>query len=161
MLFRSPITRPLFPLADRTPCPLGSNTGGTLLQLREVGLKLTEEELRQWALDALLCLEDWKWLWELLAPAPIPSTSQIPPLPHLPWCNASNVGPPTTFAPTVLSTSAPFVSWPPLDTPNVPVSCIPVPYVENSVMWAPVAQPQPLHVHPPPDWLTNGRFESG
>ena len=28
-------------------------------------------------------------------------------------------------------------------------------------MWAPVAQPQPLHAHPPPDWLTDGRFESG
>ena len=26
-------------------------------------------------------------------------------------------------------------------------------------MWAPVAQPQPQHVHPPPEWLTEGIFE--
>ena len=43
-----------FPLTDRTPFPLENITGGTLLQLREVGLELTEEELRQWALDVLL-----------------------------------------------------------------------------------------------------------
>ena len=65
-----PVVQTPFPLADRTPFPLGSITGGTLLQLREVGLELTEEELRQWALDALLCPEDWKWLWESPAPAP-------------------------------------------------------------------------------------------
>ena len=28
-------------------------------------------------------------------------------------------------------------------------------------MWAPVAQPQPQHVHPPPEWLTEGIFELG
>ena len=28
-------------------------------------------------------------------------------------------------------------------------------------MWAPVAQPQLLHMHLPPDWLTEGVFESG
>ena len=28
-------------------------------------------------------------------------------------------------------------------------------------MWAPVAQPQPRHAHPPPEWLTEGMFESG
>ena len=28
-------------------------------------------------------------------------------------------------------------------------------------MWAPVAQLQPQHMHPPPDWLTEGIFESG
>ena len=33
--------------------------------------------------------------------------------------------------------------------------------VENSVMWAPVAQLQPWHMHLPPDWLTEGIFESG
>ena len=87
--------------------------------------------------------------------------SPIPPLPHLPWYDASSVGPLTTFAPNVLNTSAPFVNWPHLDTLNEPASCAPVPYVESSVMWAPVAQLQPLHVHPPPDWLTEGVFESG
>ena len=49
-----------FPLADQLPFPLKNAIEGTLLQLREVGLELTEEELRQWALDALLYPEDWK-----------------------------------------------------------------------------------------------------
>ena len=132
-----------------------------LLQLKEVGLELTEEELRQWALDALLCLEDWKWLWESPAPAPIQSTFPTPPLPHQPWYDASSVGPPTTFAPNVQSTSVPSVDWPHLDIPNELVTCTPVPYVENSVMWAPVAQLLPQHMHLPPEWLTEGIFKSG
>ena len=148
-----PATQPRFPLADLTPFPLRNTTEGMLLQLREVGLKLTEEELRQWALDALLCPEDWKWLWELV-PAPTPLTFPIPPLPHLLWYNASSVGLPTMFTPNVLSTSAPSVDWPPLDTPSILATCAPVPYVESSVMWAPVAQPQPQLVHPLPNWLT-------
>ena len=110
-----------------------------LLQLREVGLELTEEELWQWALDALLCPEDWKWLWESPAPAPIQSMFPTPPLPHLPWYDASSVDPPTTFALNVLSTSVPSVDWPRLDIPNEPVTCAPVPYVENSVAHAPPA----------------------
>ena len=40
-----PTTQTRFPLADQTPFPPGSTTEGMLLQLREVGLKLTEEEL--------------------------------------------------------------------------------------------------------------------
>ena len=28
-------------------------------------------------------------------------------------------------------------------------------------MWAPVVQPQLQRVHPPPEWLTEGIFESG
>ena len=52
------------PPAGQTPFPLGNAIEGTQLQLREVGLELTKEELRQWALDVLLCPEDWKWLWE-------------------------------------------------------------------------------------------------
>ena len=102
-----PSERTHFPLADQTPFPPGNVTGGTLLQLREVGLELTEEELRQWALDALLCLEDWKWLWEP-APAPTPLTFLTPPLPHQPWYGASNVGLPTMFTPSVQSRS---VTW--------------------------------------------------
>ena len=148
-----------FPLADQTPFPLGNTTEETLLQLREVGLKLTEEELRQWALDALLYPEDWRWLWELV-PAPTPLTSQIPPLPHLPWYDASSVGLPTMSAPNVPSTFAPSVDWLPQDTPSILATCTPVPYVENSDMWAPVAQPQPLLAHPLPNWLTNGVLES-
>ena len=40
-----PATQTHFPLADQTLFPLGNATEGTLLQLREVGLELTEEEL--------------------------------------------------------------------------------------------------------------------
>ena len=65
------------------------------------------------------------------------------------------------FAPNVQSTSVLSVDWPRLDIPNEPVICAPVPYVENSVMWAPVAQPLPQHVPLPPEWLTEGIFESG
>ena len=149
-----------FPLADQTPFPPGNVTGGTLLQLREVGLELTEEELQQWALDALLCLEDWKWLWEL-APAPTPLTSLTPPLPHLPWYSVSNANPPIMSAPNAPNTFAPSVNWPLLDTPNEHATCAPVPYVESSVMWAPVAQLQLLPMHPLPEWLTDEVFESG
>ena len=149
------------PLADRTPFPLENATGGTLLRLREVGLELTEEELCRWALDTLLYLEDWRWLWESPAPAPTPLTSPTLPLPHPPWCGASSVDPLSMFIPNAPSTSAPFADWPRLDTPNELVTCSPVPFVENSVMWAPVVQPQPLHAHPPPDWLTEEIFESG
>ena len=120
---------------------------------------MTEEELRRWALDVLLCLEDWKWLWELPAPAPTPLMSPTPPLPHLPWYNASSVDLPTTFAPNVLNTSAPFADWPLLDIPNAPATCTPVPFVESSVMWAPVAQLQPQPAYPPPEWLTEGIFK--
>ena len=59
-----PAVQTHFPLADQTPFPLGNALEGTQLQLREVGLELTGEELQRWALDVLLCLEDWKWLWE-------------------------------------------------------------------------------------------------
>ena len=155
-----PAEQILFPLADQTPFPLRNATEGTLLQLREVGLELTEEELRQWALDMLLYPEDWRWLWEP-APVPIPLKSLTLPLPHLLWYGASNVDLLTTFAPNVLSTYAPSVDWLPLDTLSALATCAPVPYVESSVMWAPVAQPQPQLVHPLPDWLNDGRFESG
>ena len=111
-----------------------------LLQLREVGLELTEEELRQWALDALLCPEDWKWLWEL-ALAPTPLTSPTPPLPHQPWYDVSNANPPIMSAPNAPNTFAPSVDWLLLDTLNELATCAPVPYVESLVMWAPVAQP--------------------
>ena len=148
-----------FPLTDRTPSLLGNTTEGTLLQLREVGLGLTEEELQRWALDVLLSPEDWRWLWEL-APAPTQLTSLTPPLPHPPWYDASSVGLPTTSTPNVLNTSVPSVDWPLLDIPNVPVTCAPVPYVGSLVMWAPVGQLQPQLMHPPPDWLNEGIFKS-
>ena len=99
-------------------------------------------------------------MWESLAPAPTPLTSLTQPLPHPPWYDVSSVGPPSTFTPNALSTSAPFVDWPRLDTPNELATCAPVPYVENSVMWGPVAQPQPQHACLPPEWLTEEIFES-
>ena len=63
-LLNWPAAQTHFPLAGQTPFPLGNVIEGTQFQLKEVGLELTEEELRQWALDALHCPEDWKWLWE-------------------------------------------------------------------------------------------------
>ena len=83
-----------------------------------------------------------------------------PPPPHLPWYDVFNAGPPTTSALNAQNTSAPSVEWPPQDIPNVLATCAPIPFVENSVMWAPVAQPQLQLVHPLPEWLTNGVFES-
>ena len=150
-----------FLLANRTPFPPENITEGTLLWLREAGLELTEEELRQWALDTLLCPEDWKWLWEPPAPVLTPLISPTLPLPHPLWYDASSVGPLNTFVPNVPSISAPFVDWPRLDTPNGLATCAPVPYVESSVMWGPVAQPQPQHTRPPPEWLTEEMLESG
>ena len=150
-----------FPLVEPTPYLPESDTGGTLLRLKEVGLELTEEELRQWALDTLLYPEDWKWLWESPAQAPTPLTSPTPlPLP-LQWYDASNVGPLNMSAPCVPSTSVPSADWQRLDIPNEPVPCAPVPYVGSSVMWGPVAQPLPQRVHLPPEWLTEGIIESG
>ena len=149
-----------FLLAGRTPCPLVNDTAETLHQLKGVGLELTDEELRQWALDALLSPEDWKWLWEP-APALIPLTYPTPPLPHLPRYDASNANLLSTSDPSALNTFAPSVEWPPRDIPSVLVSCAPVPSVESSVMWAPVAQPQPLLALPLPNWLTEEVFESG
>ena len=154
-----PAIQTRFPLANRTPFPHRNTTEGMLLQLRDVGLELTEEELQQWALDTLLSLEDCRWLWEL-APALIPSTSPTPPLPHQPWYNASNASLPTTFAPNAQSTFVPSVDWLPPDILSEPATCTPVPYVENSVMWAPVVQLQPQLVHPLPEWVTHGIFES-
>ena len=153
-----PTVQTHFPLADRTPFPHKSATEGTLLRLREVGLELTEEELRQWALDALLSPEDWKWLWEP-APAPIPSIFPTLFPPHPPWSGASNTGLPTMFAPNAPNTSAPSVGWPLLDIHSIPATCTPVPYAESLVMWAPVVQPQPRLMHPLPEWVTDGVYE--
>ena len=154
-----PATQTHFPLADQTPFPLGNAIEGTQLQLREVGLELTEEELRRWALDVLLCPEDWKWLWEPVR-ASTPLTFLTPPPPHRPWYDVFNAGPPTTSTLNAQNTSAPSVEWPPLDIPNVRATCAPAPFVENSVLWAPVAQPQLQLMHPLPEWLTKEVFKS-
>ena len=149
-----------FPLADQTPFPLENATEGTLHQLKGVGLELTEEELRQWALDALLSPEDWKWLWEPV-PAPTPSLSATLPLQPAPWYDAFNASLLSTSAPNVPSTYAPSVEWPPQDIPSALALCAPAPSAESLVMWAPVAQPQPQLVHPLPEWLMEERFKSG
>ena len=154
-----PNERTPFLLADQTPFLPENATEGMLRQLRGVGLELTEEELRQWALDALLSPEDWKWLWEPV-PAPTPFLSPTLPLRHPPWYDASNANLLSTSTPSVPNISAPSAGWPPLDIPSVPVSCAPALSVESSVMWAPVAQPQPQLAHPLPEWLTEGMFES-
>ena len=62
--------------------------------------------------------------------------------------------------PNALNTSAPSVKWPLQDTPNELATCAPVPFVESSVMWAPVAQPQLLLTRPLPEWLVDEVFES-
>ena len=84
-----------------------------------------------------------------------------PPLPHPLWYGASSANLPSTSAPSAPSTCVPSVEWPPQDIPSALALCAPPPSVENSVMWAPVAQPQPQLVHPLPEWLTEEIFESG
>ena len=65
------------------------------------------------------------------------------------------------YAPIALSTSARSVDESPLDTLSVHVRCAPVPSVESSVMWVPLAQPQPRHaLHLSlPEWATWGDLE--
>ena len=126
-----PVAPTHFLLANQTPFPLGNATEGTLHQLREVGLKLTEEELRQWALDMLLCPEDWRWLWEP-ARAPTPSISLTPPLLHPPWYDAFNANPPTTSVLNVPNTFAPSVGWLPQDIPSEPAVTIEDPPILSS-----------------------------
>ena len=127
----------------------------TLCQLNEAGEGLTDEVLLEWALDVLRSPEDWRWLW---SPEPAEIASSSPTLNPLtpPWYGASNANPLNMSDPNVLSTSAPFVALPLLDTPNRPVSCDPVPFAENSATWAPVVQLQPQLAHPLtlPVWVT-------
>ena len=135
--------------------PQGNNIVMTLRWLNEAGEGLTDKALLEWALDILRSPEDWRWLWSL-EPVETPSSSLTQSQPLPPWYGVSNVSPPNTSALNALSTSAPFATLPPPDIPNGPVSCNPVPYVESSVMWAPVVQPQPQLTHPLslPKWVT-------
>ena len=82
------------------------------------------------------------WLW---SPEPATTPSLSPTLlnrPTPPSYDAFNANLWTTYALTVLSTSAPSVEGPPLDILSAPVLCAPAQSVENSVMWAPVVQLQ-------------------
>ena len=55
----------------------------------------------------------------------------------------------------------PSAERPPQDTLSTPALCAPAQFVESSVMWAPVAQPQPWLAHPLtlPNWATLEDFE--
>ena len=66
------------------------------------------------------------------------------------------------YTPNALNTSAHSAKGPHPDTPNEPAPCIPVPSVESSVIWAPVAQLQPQLALPLslPKWATLEGFES-
>ena len=64
------------------------------------------------------------------------------------------------YALSAQNTSTPFVGWPPQDTPRTPATCAPAPYVENLVMWAPVAQLLLQCVHSLPEWVTNKVLKS-
>ena len=134
----------------------------TLCQLNEVGEGLADEVLLEWALDVLRFPEDWRWLWSP-EPAATPSLF-LTPLNRLSLRSpdASNANPWTTYAPTALSTSARSVDKSPPDTLNVPAQCVPAPSVESSVMWVPLAQPQPRHtLHLSlPEWVTWDNLES-
>ena len=142
------------------PFPQGNNIVVTLHRLNMAGEGLTDEVLLEWALDVLCPLEDWRWLWSpepMTTPSPSPTPSQPLPL----WCDAFNVSPLNMFTPNVLNTYALSVELPLQVTPNAPASCIPAPSVENSVMWAPVFQPQPWLSLPLslPKWVTLESFE--
>ena len=125
------------------------------------GEGLPDEVLLEWALDILCFPEDWRWLWSL-EPAVTPSLSLTLNQPLQLWCDAFSVNPLNMSTPNALSMYAPSVMLPPPVTPNAPASCALALFVENSVMWAPVAQLQ-LQLTPPlslPEWVTLEDFES-
>ena len=132
-----------------------------LLWLNEAGEGLQDKVLLEWALDMLCSPEGWRWLW---SPGPVPTQPPflINPPPHLPSPIAPSANLWSTYDLNALSTSAPSADGPLLDILNEPALCEPVPSAENSVMWAPVAQPQlqltPLQFFP--EWATLEGFES-
>ena len=133
----------------------------TLCWLNKAGEGLTDEALLEWALDVLCSPEDWRWLWSL-EPTTTPSSSLTPNQPPRLWYGVSNASLPSMSVSNALSMYVPSVALPLLDTPNAPASCDPAPFVESSVMWAPVVQPQlqlalALSL---PAWATLEDFES-
>ena len=139
------------------PFPQENNIVTMLHWLNKAGEGLANKVLLEWALDMLCSLEDWRWLWSL-EPATTPSLSPTL-LNHLPLLlsyDACNANPWTTYVPIALNTSAPSATEQPQDTPNVLTPCAPVPSVESSGMWAPVAQPQPQPalLLSLPEWVT-------
>ena len=153
-LIPSPITLEL------PPFPQGNDISTTLLRLNKVGEGLTNEALLEWALDMLCSPEDWRWFWSpepVTTPLSSPTPNQLLPL----WYSASNANPLSTSVPNAQSTYAPSVRLLLPDTLNALASCAHAPFAENSVMWAPVAQPQlqpalPLSL---PKWAILEDFE--
>ena len=144
------------------PFPQGNDIVATLRWLNEAGEGLADEVLLEWALDMLRSLEDWRWLWSP-EPATTPLSSPTPqnhPLP--PLYDASNVSPRTTYTPITLNMSAPFAEESPPDILNTCAPCAHAQFVENLVMWAPVAQLQPQLAHhlSLPEWMTWEDLES-
>ena len=66
------------------------------------------------------------------------------------------------YAPTAPSTSVPSAKGLLPDIPSALPPCVPAQSVENSVIWAPVVQPQPQLTHPLTlsEWVTLEGFES-
>ena len=143
------------------PPPQENDIAAMLLRLNEVGEGLADEVLLELAWDALCSPEDWRWLWN-----PEPATTPFLSLTLLSQTtllyNVSNASPWNTYTPNVLNISAPSAEEPPLDILNTPAPCILAQSVGSSVMWAPVAQPQPLLPLPLslPEWATSEDFES-
>ena len=134
----------------------------TLCWLNKAGEGLANKVLLEWALDVLRSPEDWRWLWSL-EPATIPLLFPTP-LNHLSplLYDASNANPWTMCAPIVQSTFARSADESPPDTLSTCAPCTPAQSVENSVMWAPIAQPQPWHALrlSLPEWATWDDLES-
>ena len=144
------------------PFPQENDIIATLCRLNEAGEGLADEVLLEWALDMLRSLEDWRWLWSpepATTPSIFPTPQDRPPL----WpYGASSANPWTTYAPIAQSMSAHSVDESPPDTLNVHAQCVLAPSVENWVMWAPLAQPQPrctLHLSLP-EWATWDNLET-
>ena len=132
-----------------------------LCQLNKAGEGLADEVLLEWALDMLCSPEDWRWLWSP-EQATIPLSSPILPNCQTPLSyNVSNANLGTTYALNALSMFVPSVDELLQDTLNILAPCAHVPSVESSVMWAPVAQPQPQLTLPLslPEWATWEDFE--
>ena len=152
----SPITQ-----EPHLPFPQGNNIIMTLHWLNEAGGGLSNKVLLEWALDVLCSPEDWRWLWSLeQATTPSPSPTLLPQLP--PSSGVSNVNPPNMSTSNALNMYASSVNMPHLDILSALVPCTPTLSAENSVMWAPVVQPQLqlAHLLTLSKWVTLGGFES-
>ena len=149
-------TSSLATLELHPPFHQGNDIVVTLHQLNKVGEGLADEVLLEWTLDMLCSLEDWRWLWSPeQATTPLSSPILLNHQTSLSY-NVSNANLWTTYILNAPSTFVPSVDGLPLDTPNALAPCAHAQSVESSVIWAPVAQPQPQLTHPLslPVWAT-------